>query len=75
MLKYLLGRLGLQLNETKTKTVNAWDDSFDFLGFEIRMNRSPRSGKSYAWFDEGGQGDLLSTLPRIEDGLRHANCR
>lgn len=47
MLKYLLGRLGLSLNESKTKTVNAWDQSFDFLGFEFRMRRSPRSGKSY----------------------------
>ncbi len=44
MLKYLLERLGLLLNETKTKTVNAWVESFDFLGFEIRMNRSSRSG-------------------------------
>ena len=53
MLKYLLGRLGLQLNETKTKTVNAWDHSFDFLGFEIRMNRSPRSGRSYPHVQPG----------------------
>jgi group II intron reverse transcriptase/maturase len=47
MLKVLLERLGLLLNETKTKTVNAWNESFDFLGFEIRMSRSPRSGR---WF-------------------------
>jgi group II intron reverse transcriptase/maturase len=53
VLKYLLERLGLLLNEAKTKTVNAWDESFDFLGFEIRMNRSHRSGKSYSHVQPG----------------------
>ena len=52
-LKHLLNRLGLQLNETKTKTGNAWEGSFDFLGFEIRMNRSYRSGKSYPHVQPG----------------------
>ena len=53
MLKYLLERLGLTLNETKTHVVNAWKQSFDFLGFEIRMRRSPRSGKSYPHVQPG----------------------
>lgn len=53
LLKHLLERLGLLLNETKTKTVNAWVESFDFLGFEIRMNRSLRSGKSYPHVQPG----------------------
>lgn len=53
LLNYLLGRLGLILNETKTKTVNAWAESFDFLGFEIRMRRSPRSGKRYSHVQPG----------------------
>jgi group II intron reverse transcriptase/maturase len=53
MLKYLLDRLGLLLNETKTKTVDAWVESFDFLGFEIRMRRSPRSGKRYPHVQPG----------------------
>jgi len=46
MLKYILDRLGLTLNETKTKVVKAWEESFGFLGFEVRMNRG-RSGKVY----------------------------
>lgn len=53
MLKYLLGRLGLELNETKTQVVDAWKGSFDFLGFEIQMGRSPRSGKSYPHVQPG----------------------
>jgi len=46
MLRYILDRLELTLNETKTKVVNAWDESFDFLGFEVRMILS-RRGKAY----------------------------
>ncbi len=46
MLSYILDRLGLSLNERKTKVVNAWQESFDFLGFEVRMNLG-RSGKAY----------------------------
>jgi group II intron reverse transcriptase/maturase len=46
MLKYILDRLGLTLNETKTKVIDAWDESFGFLGFEVRMILS-RRGKAY----------------------------
>ena len=53
LLKYLLERLGLQLNETKTQIVDAREQGFDFLGFEIRMRRSPRSGKSYPHVQPG----------------------
>ena len=53
MLHYLLGRLGLLLNETKTRIVDAWQAGFDFLGFEIRMRRSPRSGRSYPHVQPG----------------------
>ncbi len=46
MLKHILDRLGLTLNETKTKVIDAWDESFTFLGFEVRMNLS-RKGHAY----------------------------
>jgi hypothetical protein len=46
MLRHILDRLELTLNETKTKVVNAWDESFDFFGFEVRMILS-RRGKAY----------------------------
>lgn len=38
-LKSVLGRMGLSLNEEKTKIVNAREDAFDFLGFTIRYDR------------------------------------
>jgi len=45
--KHLISRLGLTLNEKKTRIVNAYDESFAFLGFEFQMRKSRRSGKYY----------------------------
>jgi len=53
MLKHVLERLGLTLNEAKTNIVNAWDTSFEFLGFEIWMQRSMISGKAYPHVQPG----------------------
>jgi len=40
-------RLGLRLNEQKTRVVNARQESFDFLGFTFRMNVSRTTGNAY----------------------------
>jgi len=40
----VLERLGLGLNENKTRMVNARKEGFNFLGFELRMWRSRRTG-------------------------------
>jgi group II intron reverse transcriptase/maturase len=45
--KHLISRLGLTLNEKKTRIVNAYEESFTFLGFELRMRKSVRTGKCY----------------------------
>ena len=47
MLKYVLGRCDLRLNDKKTTIVNARKESFDFLGFSFRMRLGRRSGKLY----------------------------
>jgi group II intron reverse transcriptase/maturase len=47
MLNYVLDRLDLTLNEDKTKMVNAARESFEFLGFEIRVRQSRRTGNYY----------------------------
>jgi len=47
VLTNVLGRLDLQLNQTKTKVVDAQRESFDFLGFSYRLRRSRKSGKVY----------------------------
>jgi len=48
VLRQILERLELTLNEAKTKTVNAYEEKFDFLGFSIWRARSKRTGNHYA---------------------------
>jgi len=47
VLRQILERLKLTLNDTKTKIVNAHKGKFDFLGFSIWMAESVKSGKLY----------------------------
>lgn len=47
VVRRVLERLGLALNENKTRTVNARKEGFTFLGFELRMGRSRRTGNLY----------------------------
>ncbi len=42
-----MGQLDLQLNETKTSIVNAYEESFDFLRFSFCLRKSRKSGKHY----------------------------
>ncbi len=45
--RHVLDRLGLTLNETKTRIVDARQESFNFLGFAIRVSKSWKTGKSF----------------------------
>jgi RNA-directed DNA polymerase len=45
--RQVLERLELTLNESKTRIVDARQESFNFLGFEIRVSKSWKTGKSY----------------------------
>jgi RNA-directed DNA polymerase len=47
VVRRVLERLGLSLNEAKTQIVEATEASFEFLGFSIRMSRGMRTGKPY----------------------------
>lgn len=44
---HVLERLGLSLNETKTRIVDATEASFDFLGFTVQMSCGAKTGKPY----------------------------
>jgi RNA-directed DNA polymerase len=48
ILRQVLTRMGLTLNETKTRVVDVYQGKFSFLGFEIWMAKSDRTGKYYA---------------------------
>ena len=47
VLRYILERLELTLNETKTRIVDARKESLDFLGCNFHVRRSRKSGKHY----------------------------
>ena len=47
VVRHVLSRLDLSLNEANTHIVDATQASFDFLGFSIRMSRGIRTGKAY----------------------------
>ena len=47
LVRHVLERLDLSLNEAKTHVVDATKASFDFLGFTIQMSRGASTGKPY----------------------------
>ena len=47
VLRQILERLKLTLNETKTKIVNAFEGEFDFLGFSIWMGKGRKTRNYY----------------------------
>jgi hypothetical protein len=47
VIRRVLERLGLVLNENKTRMVNARKECFTFLGFELHMGKSRRTGNLY----------------------------
>ena len=46
-LKTVLSELGLTLNDEKTHVVDAWHESFSFLGFSIKMSTGLKTGRPY----------------------------
>ncbi|WP_022948237.1 group II intron reverse transcriptase/maturase [Methylohalobius crimeensis] len=61
-LRQILEKLDLSLNETKTRVVDAREESFDFLGFSFRVKRSCKSGKHYPHVEPSKQA-----VQRIKD--------
>jgi RNA-directed DNA polymerase len=48
VIRRVLERLGLVLNEKKTRVVDARNESFAFLGFELCVRKSRRTGNTYS---------------------------
>ena len=46
-IKVVLGDLQVSLNEEKTKVVDAREGSFNFLGFTIKVEENPKTGKRF----------------------------
>ena len=48
-LKSLLDRMGLTINETKTRQIDAREESFNFLGFTVRYDRDINDRSTKYW--------------------------
>ena len=71
VLRQILERLKLTLNETKTKIVNAHKGKFDFLGFTIWMAESRKSGNLYSHV-QPSKKSLQAIKDRVT-GITHRN--
>lgn len=77
-LALLLSRMELQVNESKTRLVNAHDSAFEFLGFVIRYHRSLFKGDEYYWHITPSEKSLKSLRSKIRETLlrnRQRNAR
>ena len=66
MFRYVLERLGLTLNTTKTKVVDAYKETFDFLGFTIKMGQG-RKTRNYYPHVQPSKKSLKSIKDKITD--------
>jgi RNA-directed DNA polymerase len=74
-LKSLLHRMGLKINEEKTKKIDAKGESFNFLGFSIRYDKDFRGTNSRYW----NIFPSLKSEQKIRDKIReflktHGHC-
>jgi len=70
VLRHVLGRLDLSLNESKTRIVDTHEESFDFLGFGFQLRRSRNSGKRYPHVEPSKR-----SIQRIKDRTKQLTDR
>ena len=70
VIRQILDKLELTLNESKTRVVDANVEHFRFLGFELRMTTSARSGKRYPHVEPSGKA-----VQKIKDRLTELTGR
>ena len=68
-LKSLLKRMGLSLNEEKTRTVSAKQESFNFLGFTIRYDKDMWDSNKKYWNIIPSQKSEQKIRDKIKDYL------
>ena len=65
VLQDVLNLLDLRLNEQKTRIVNAYKESFDFLGFSFCLRQSRKSGKLYPHVEPSKK-----SVKRVKDRMK-----
>jgi len=69
-LKNLLRRMGLTINETKTRQINARKESFNFLGFTIRYDSDIKGRKTKYWNIQPSKKSEQKIRDKVEDYLK-----
>ncbi len=69
-IKTVLGELGLNLHEGKTKVVDAKKESFNFLGFTIQVKENPATGKKFPLVTPSKKA-----LKHIKTEIKNLTCR
>ncbi|RIJ88820.1 MAG: group II intron reverse transcriptase/maturase [Candidatus Brocadia sp.] len=68
-LQELLNRMGLKLNETKTRHIEAKEESFNFLGFAVRYNQDLKGRNSRYWNIEASDKSEKKVRDKIREFL------
>jgi group II intron reverse transcriptase/maturase len=61
----ILSRIGLTLNEEKTRTCDVWQEPFDFLGYTFGVMHRPGDGRPYL-----GLQPSKTRITRLKDKVR-----
>jgi len=68
-LKRILDKMGLKLNETKTRQIDATKESFNFLGFTVRYDRDIKGRSNKYWNIEASDKSEKKVRKKINDYL------
>ena len=75
-LKSLLHRMGLSLNEGKTRKIDAKTDNFSFLGFTIRYDKDIKGRDFRYWNIVPSKKSEQKIRDKVKDYLgKHGHCR
>lgn len=74
-LKSLISRMGLSINEGKTRLINAKEESFNFLGFTFRYDKSLLEGTEKYWNVCPSDKSMKKLREKIDAYLKtHGHC-
>jgi RNA-directed DNA polymerase len=77
-LNSVLTRMGLTINETKTRQINARKESFNFLGFTVRYDRDIKGRNSSYWNIIPSKKSEQKVRNKVKDYLKthgHSNVQ
>ena len=69
-LKELLNRMGLRINENKTRQIDAREESFNFLGFTIRYDKDLRGRNTRYWNITPSKKSELKVREKVREFLK-----